>query len=44
LGTMIDGDPHEVIYGLDVADDTKSNDLAYQMGLPFQDHRQKRKP
>jgi hypothetical protein len=26
-----------------VADDTKSNDLAYQLGLPFQDHRQKQK-
>jgi sterol desaturase/sphingolipid hydroxylase (fatty acid hydroxylase superfamily) len=43
LGTMVDGDPREIIYGLDVADDTKSNDLAYQLGLPFQDHRQKQK-
>jgi sterol desaturase/sphingolipid hydroxylase (fatty acid hydroxylase superfamily) len=36
FGTMIDGDPREIIYGLDVADDTKSDDLAYQMTLPFQ--------
>jgi sterol desaturase/sphingolipid hydroxylase (fatty acid hydroxylase superfamily) len=40
LGTMVDGDPREIIYGLDVADDAKSDDAAYQMGLPFQNHKQ----
>jgi sterol desaturase/sphingolipid hydroxylase (fatty acid hydroxylase superfamily) len=38
FGTMVDGDPREIIYGLDVTDDTKSDDLAYQMTLPFQKH------
>ena len=29
------GDITEVKYGLDVADDSRGNDLAYQMSLPF---------
>ena len=36
LGTMVDGDHREIIYGLDVVDDNMSDDLTYQMLLPFE--------
>ena len=32
---MVYDDPHKVVYGLDVADDSKDKDLAYQFKLPF---------
>ncbi len=35
FGTMVYDDPHKVVYGLDVADDSKDKDLAYQFKLPF---------
>ncbi|MAI24029.1 MAG: sterol desaturase [Crocinitomicaceae bacterium] len=35
FGTMVDGDVAQIKYGLDVADDSRGDDLAYQMSLPF---------
>ena len=35
FGTYMEGDIDEVRYGLDVADDSRGDDLAYQMSLPF---------
>jgi len=35
FGTYMEGDITEVKYGLDVADDSRGNDLAYQISLPF---------
>ena len=35
FGTHDDGDITQVTYGLDVADDSRGDDLAYQMSLPF---------
>jgi sterol desaturase/sphingolipid hydroxylase (fatty acid hydroxylase superfamily) len=35
FGTYTDGDPDEIVCGLDVADGEKSGELAYQIGLPF---------
>jgi len=35
FGTMVQDDPSKVEYGLDVADGTKDENLAYQFGLPF---------
>ena len=35
FGTMVDGDVSQIKYGLDVADDSRGDDLAYQMTLPF---------
>lgn len=35
FGTFTYGNPADIQYGLDVADDQRSDELAYQMGLPF---------
>lgn len=35
FGTLTQGDPSEVKYGLDVVDNSRDNDLAYQFKLPF---------
>ena len=35
FGTFTYGNPVDIQYGLDVADDSRGDDLAYQMGLPF---------
>ena len=35
FGTFTYGNPADIQYGLDVADDSRGDDLAYQMGLPF---------
>jgi sterol desaturase/sphingolipid hydroxylase (fatty acid hydroxylase superfamily) len=35
FGTFVYDDPSKIKYGLDVADNSKSNDLEYQLKLPF---------
>lgn len=35
FGTFTYGDTSEIKYGLDVADDSRDEDLKYQLGLPF---------
>lgn len=35
FGTMVDGNVQDIRYGLDVADDSRGDDLGYQMRLPF---------
>ena len=35
FGTFVYGDPKKVVYGLDVLDDAKSEDLMYQFKVPF---------
>ena len=35
MGTFVYGDPTKIVYGLDVADGSKSEDLEYQLKLPF---------
>lgn len=35
FGTFVYDDPHKIIYGLDVADSSKSDDLRYQLNVPF---------
>ena len=35
FGTFTYGNPADIQYGLDVTDDQRSDELAYQMGLPF---------
>jgi sterol desaturase/sphingolipid hydroxylase (fatty acid hydroxylase superfamily) len=35
FGTFTYGNPADIKYGLDVADDSRGDDLGYQMGLPF---------
>ncbi len=35
MGTLVYDDPKKVQYGLDVLEDEKSNDLAYQLKVPF---------
>ncbi|MBL4705341.1 MAG: sterol desaturase family protein, partial [Flavobacteriales bacterium] len=35
FGTFVYGDPTKVKYGLDVLDNTRDNDVKYQLGLPF---------
>jgi len=35
FGTLVYDNPKEIVYGLDVTDDTRDLDLAYQYGLPF---------
>lgn len=35
FGTLVDGDIKEIRFGLDLTPDEKSDDLAYQMKLPF---------
>jgi len=35
FGTLVYDDPKQVVYGLDVADDSKDTSIAYQLGLPF---------
>ncbi|MDE3003551.1 MAG: sterol desaturase family protein [Gemmatimonadota bacterium] len=36
FGTFVYGDPHDVVYGVDVADPAFDEDVAHQMKLPFQ--------
>jgi sterol desaturase/sphingolipid hydroxylase (fatty acid hydroxylase superfamily) len=38
FGTFAYGDVDDIIYGLDVTDDSKSDDLAYQMMLPIKNN------
>jgi sterol desaturase/sphingolipid hydroxylase (fatty acid hydroxylase superfamily) len=38
FGTFEYGDVQEIVYGLDVTDDRKSDDLAYQMMLPIKNN------
>jgi len=35
FGTLVYDNPKEIVYGLDVTDDSRDLDLAYQYGLPF---------
>lgn len=35
FGTLTQGDPRTVVYGLDIVDETRDQDLAYQFKLPF---------
>ena len=35
FGTFVYGDPRAVRYGLDIADETRNEDVMYQMALPF---------
>jgi len=35
FGTFVYGDPHDVIYGLDVSDTTRDEDVAYLFKVPF---------
>lgn len=35
FGTLVYEDPKNIQYGLDIADDSRDQDLAYQFGLPF---------
>jgi len=35
FGTFVYGDTSEVVYGLDITDSEKSDNIRYQMGLPF---------
>ena len=35
FGTFVYGDVSKIEYGLDVVDEKKADDLAYQLGLPF---------
>lgn len=35
FGTFVYGNPKDVVYGLDVLDNTRDEDLKYQLGLPF---------
>ncbi len=35
FGTLVIGDTSKIIYGLDVLDESQSNNLSYQMKLPF---------
>ncbi|MDE0722783.1 MAG: sterol desaturase, partial [Flavobacteriales bacterium] len=38
FGTFEYGDVDKIVYGLDVTDDRKSDDLAYQMMLPIKNN------
>ena len=40
FGTFVYGDPHDVVYGVDVADPAFDEDVAHQMKLPFQKRRE----
>lgn len=35
LGTFKYGDPSKIVYGLDIVDNSRADDLKYQLGLPF---------
>ena len=35
LGTFVYGDPREVVYGVDVADPERDEDVMHQFALPF---------
>ncbi len=38
FGTFLYDDPNKIIYGLDIVDSDRSDDLNYQLGLPFNRH------
>jgi hypothetical protein len=35
FGTFVSGDSRDIQYGLDVLDNSRSEDLAYQLKVPF---------
>jgi len=35
FGTLVYDDPEKIVYGLDITDAQRSNDLGYQLGLPW---------
>ncbi len=35
FGTLVYEDPKNIVYGLDVVDNSRSNDVLYQLGIPF---------
>jgi len=35
FGTFVEGDVHSVVYGVDVADRARDEDVVHQFGLPF---------
>lgn len=35
FGTFLYDNPDDIVYGLDLLDNEKSDDLTYQLGLPF---------
>lgn len=39
FGTFVYGDPRHVVYGVDVADPARDEDVVHQFGLPFTDAR-----
>jgi hypothetical protein len=38
FGTFIYADPNKIKYGLDILDDTTSNNIPYQLSAPFNKH------
>lgn len=44
FGTFVYGDPREVRYGVDVADDGRDEEVVHQMMLPFDRHRSLTRP
>jgi sterol desaturase/sphingolipid hydroxylase (fatty acid hydroxylase superfamily) len=35
FGTFVEGDPHQIVYGVDVADAARDEDVLHQFALPF---------
>ena len=35
FGTFVYEDPYDIVYGLDILDDERSNDILYQLKVPF---------
>ena len=35
FGTFLYDDPEKIVYGLDLVDNERGDDIGYQLGLPF---------